>query len=235
MSYEIVLEKFSGPLHKLLELIENKKYEITEVNLADITGDFLSYVHELENGDSRLLADFIAIAARLMLIKSKTLIPDLELTEEEEEGIKELESRLKLYKEFKQAEETFSEMWSRGAISFPKDPSPLEKNPVFLPSPELSALSLLSAISSMKSSVLSLKTQYEKYEAVNFEAYITDLISRIGENISAFSSVAKDSEKKEVIILFLALLHLLKDNKISVNQSDSFSEIIIQPKKENNE
>lgn len=230
MLYEIDAGGFKGPLNKLLEFIENKKYEITEVNLAKITGDFLEYLSVVEDKEPRLLADFIAVAAKLVLIKSKSLIPDLELTPEEEEGIKDLENRLKLYKSLKEAEEKFLALWSQNRISFAKDPSPLERNPVFIPSPEITCASLLASIAAMRSSIVDLKMRYEKYEAIDFEVYVTELIDRVNQNISRFASVAENRNKKEVIILFLALLQLLKDNKVSVDQNCPFSEITIAPK-----
>src|SRR3989338_9156814 len=101
-AYEFKTEKFQGPLEKLLELIEDKKLEITEISLAEVTNDFLQYLKTLTDADNmqtnaegnaeqsgnlavnqieirenlRLLADFIAIASRLILIKSKSLLPD---------------------------------------------------------------------------------------------------------------------------------------------------------------
>ena len=226
MAYEIETRDFKGPLHKLLEFIEEKKYEITGVNLAKITGDFLEYLKVVEDKEPRLLADFIAVATKLVLIKSKSLIPDLELTPEEEEGIKDLETRLKLYKALKEAEEKLSALWAENRVSFAKDPSPLELNPVFIPSPEISVASLLASIAAMRSSIVALKTQYENYEAVDFEAYVSELIGRINQ-VSRFASVTENKNKKEIIILFLALLHLLKDNKVSVSQDSPFSEINI--------
>lgn len=231
MSYEITLEKFSGPLRKLLELIESKKYEITEVNLAKVTGDFLEHLKTVETGEPRLLADFISVAAKLILIKSKSLIPDFELTPEEEEGIRDLEEKLKLYKELKGAEEKFASLWAKNGMSFLRDTSLFERNPVFSPSSDLTAMSLFASISLMREAVSSLKRQYEEYEMVDFEAYVSGLISRIGEKITSFDSISGNKEKKEIILLFLALLQLLKDNKISVNQEDSFSKITIKSKK----
>ena len=230
MSYEIEANGFIGPLYKLLELIEEKKYEITEINLAKITGDFLEYLKVVENKEPRFLADFIAVATKLILIKSKSLVPDLVLTPEEEEGIKDLQNRLNLYKSLKLAEENFVSFWSANKISFVKNISPIELNSVFIPSPEINCDSLLAALAKTQSSVVALKTQYEKYEAVNFEDYVSELITRINQNISRFDSVAENRNKKEVIILFLALLHLLKNNKIFVNQKSAFSEIMITAK-----
>jgi len=233
MSYEIDAGGFKGPLYKLLELIEEKKYEISEVNLAKLTGDFLEYLQVVEDKEPRLLADFIAVATKLVLIKSKSLIPDLELTPEEEEGIRDLEERLKLYKALKEAEEKFRSIWEQKRISFSKDPTPLERTPVFIPSPEITCASLSASISAIRSSIVALKSEYEDYEMVNFEAYVSELIERISQHASRFDSVVKNRNKKEVIILFLALLHLLKDNKVSVSQDSPFSEINISSKNGN--
>jgi len=227
MSYEIIANNFKGPIYKLLELIEAKQYEITEINLAEITGDFLEYLNIVENKEPRLLADFIAVATKLVLIKSKSLIPDLHLTPEEEEGIKELENRLKLYKTLKIAEDHLASLWAMQRISFARDPSLPSPCPVFVPSAEITISSMLTAISAMQSPIVALKTQYEKYEVVNFEVYVTELISRINQSVSNFDVIAKNRNKKDIIMLFLALLHLLKDNKISIDQSSSFASIAI--------
>ncbi len=230
MPYEIEASGFAGPLYKLLELIEEKKYEITEINLAKITGDFLEYLKVVEDKEPRFLADFIVVAAKLILIKSKSLVPDLILTPEEEEGIKDLQNRLNLYKSLKIAEENFIALWSTNKISFTKNPLLIGLNPVFIAFSEINCDSLLASLAKTQSSIVALKTQYEKYEAINFEDYVSELITRINQNISRFDCVTENKNKKEVIILFLALLHLLKDNKIFVDQKSAFSEIMITTK-----
>ncbi len=227
MLYEVVANNFKGPIHKLLEFIEEKKYEITEINLAEITGDFLEYLKIVEHKEPRLLSDFIAVATKLVLIKSKSLIPDLRLTPEEEEGIKDLENRLKLYKTLKIAENNFAALWAEQRISFARDAFFLKRDPVFVPLADISTASLLSAMASLQSSVVALKTQYEKYEMVNFTAYVEELIARVNQNVSDFSVIVGDRQKKEVIILFLALLQLLKDNKVSTTQGSPFTTITI--------
>ena len=102
--YEVKIEQFNGPLDKLLQLIEERKMEVTMVNLAAVTADFIKYVAGLgEKAEPMILADFVAVAARLLLIKSKVILPTLELTQEEEADIHDLEYRLKVYREFKVA------------------------------------------------------------------------------------------------------------------------------------
>src|SRR3989344_9467667 len=104
MTYELALDAYRGPLDKLLELVEEKKLAITEISLAAVTADFLAYLKKLEAEkiDQILLADFLAVASKLILIKSKFLLPSL-VTEEDELEIRDLEIRLRLYQEIKQA------------------------------------------------------------------------------------------------------------------------------------
>jgi segregation and condensation protein A len=230
MAYEISLDNFSGPLHKLLELIEEKRYEVTTVNLAKVTGDFLEHVRAVEKSEPRLLADFIAVAAKLILIKSKSLIPDLELTPEEEADIQDLELRLKLYKEFKNSETNIDFLWKRGFISYAREPSSALDTPVFYPPKTLSGETLLMAISSLRETLSAYQNEEERYEVINFEEYVEGLFSRVSGKISKFSSLSGSLEKKEVILLFLALLHLLKDSKISIDQEGQFTDITISPK-----
>src|SRR3989344_6512294 len=117
--FEVKTRNYSGPLEKLLELIEEKKLEITSVNIAEVTGDFISYVRGLEGKiEHRTLADFLVIAARLILIKSKVLLPSLELTEEEEGDIRDLEARLVIYREYKAAGELVRKLWNRKKIVY---------------------------------------------------------------------------------------------------------------------
>ena len=117
--YEIKIKQFTGPLEKLLALIEERKLEITQVNLAEVTASFLDYVKKLgTESTSGVLADFLVVAAKLILIKSKVLLPDLKLTEEEEADIQDLEGRLKIYKEFKRASQYIEAMWAKNKPAF---------------------------------------------------------------------------------------------------------------------
>ena len=139
--YELKLEQFSGPIEKLLELIEEKKMEITDLNLAEVTADFLNYLKKIEMVEPRMLADFVAIAAALLLIKSKALLPDLKLSNEDEQNIKDLEGRLRRYAEFKPAIAILKKLFEQRRFSVSR---PLFYNfqPVFYPAPNANIESL---------------------------------------------------------------------------------------------
>ena len=101
MNYHFQLEKFEGPLDILLNLIEKEKLSITEVSLAQIADQFLAYIDGNENINLEQLSGFLSVATRLILIKSRALLPILTFTEEEEESIQDLEEHLRLYQLFR--------------------------------------------------------------------------------------------------------------------------------------
>ena len=98
--YQTKLEQFEGPLHVLLELIEDRKLDISTVSLATVTEQFLGYLSENPDLHPEELADFLVVAAKLLLIKSRTLLPSLAL---EDDGEHDLEKQLKIYREYYEA------------------------------------------------------------------------------------------------------------------------------------
>jgi segregation and condensation protein A len=95
--YKIKTANFEGPFGLLLGLVEERKLFINEISLAEVTEDYLKYINALGNLSPYEISSFIVVAATLILIKSKSLLPNLNLTSEEEVDIKNLEDRLKLY------------------------------------------------------------------------------------------------------------------------------------------
>ena len=106
-TYQVKAGSFEGPLELLLSLIENRKFFVNEISLAEVTNDYIGYIKSITNvSNDKHIADvsyFILIASTLILIKSKSLLPNLELTEDENEKITDLEQRLKLYQIIKNA------------------------------------------------------------------------------------------------------------------------------------
>jgi len=233
-TYELKIGEFQGPLGTLLELIEEKKLEITRLNLADVTADFLKYLQTLEKTDSRMIADFISIAAKLLLIKSHTLLPQMALTEEEEKEILDLESRLKLYKEFKSAESHIKPLWLR-EVAYSRDYL-AGVPPGFYLSQKIEASDLTKKIVKLAEelSIFLPKQDLVQVKLVNIEEKIRELINRVDKIFkTSFNEVTKDKNRSEVVVIFLALLHLLKDNLVRINQEDRFSDIeIVSTKKD---
>ncbi len=231
MEYEVNLDKFSGPLDKLLELIEAKELEITLVNLAKVTGDFLGYLKALDDEAKHpsVLADFVVVASRLLLIKSKAILPSLELTEEEETDIKDLEARLKIYKEFKSASEEMKKLWNSRKSSYGRE---LFSNlpVVFYPSSNLTLESLereiLELIKELKGLIP--EKQTVRKIIITVEMKVKELLERFKESAEhSFQSLSKEKSKIEIIMLFLAMLHLIRDRVAKAQQGGQFSDITI--------
>src|SRR3989344_6417005 len=101
-TYTVKTEAFEGPLDLLLELVTKRKLFVNDVSLSQVTDDFISYIDQHEEFPISESAEFILGASTLMLIKSRSLLPMLQLTEEEEESIHELENRLAIYAKVKE-------------------------------------------------------------------------------------------------------------------------------------
>ncbi len=230
--YEIKLDQFAGPLEKLLELIEEKKLEITTISLAAVTADFLNFLKTLteEVKHPSVIADFIVVASRLLLIKSKALLPDLELTEEEEGEIKDLETRLKLYKEYKNAALEIKELWNQKKVSYSR-PLFLNLPPIFYPPEHLNIDDLVTAIQTILNELKGLmpESQTVKRIVITIKEKIEELMERFKEKTEHnFSRLTKTKPKIEIIIMFLAILQLLRDRMIEAQQDERFSDIIIK-------
>jgi len=102
MTYEVKIEQFEGPLDLLLNLIEEQKLSIVKLSLAAVTDQYLEHIKNNQEIHLENLSDFLSVAAKLILIKSKALLPLLKLTNEEEEEIEDLTEKLKEYKKFKE-------------------------------------------------------------------------------------------------------------------------------------
>ncbi|MBN2198069.1 segregation/condensation protein A [Candidatus Wolfebacteria bacterium] len=236
--YQLKLEQFSGPMDKLLQLIEERRMEITEFNLAEVTADFLEYLKEVEKIEPRLLADFIIIASQLLLIKSKALLPDLALTGDEEESIKDLESRLQFYRRFKPVMTIFKELWDKNQISISR-PLFLDRPTIFYPDKKLKTEDLFNAIKKIFSDIKEFKeTQTIKSSLITLEEKIEEIINRLkkekkdlNQTKFGFKDLTTGKSRSEIVVLFLALLHLLSSQFIKAEQKKQFESIMIEDNK----
>ncbi|TSA44604.1 hypothetical protein D4R51_03410 [bacterium] len=230
MPYELNLESYQGPLQKLLELIEEKKMEITIVNLAEVTGGFFDYLKKLEasGADHSLLADFLVIASKLLLIKSKVLLPSLPLTEEEELDIRGLEGRLRIYQEFKRAQAHVKNLWSVSPIMFSREYL-MTKEAVFYPPKSVTANILAKIVAKVAGELEKfLKPVVAvKNEIIHLKEKIEEILKRLTEAPIGFKKMHLGRTRGELVILFLAILHLIKDQLISADQGEQFDEITI--------
>lgn len=129
--YTIKTEIFEGPLDLLLQLIEVRKLHINDISLAKITDDYLAHISAIDSFPLKEAAQFILVASTLVLIKSRSLLPSLSLTEEEEGDIKDLERRLREYKRIKELSELIKAQFNKRIMYAPTNIHRIE--PVFSP------------------------------------------------------------------------------------------------------
>ncbi len=228
--YEVRLDQFSGPMEKLLELIEEQKLEITQVSLAAVTGDFIKHVEGLgERVDSNILADFVVVASRLLLIKSKTLLPSLELTEEEQGDIVDLELRLRLYQEYKLANAHIQKLWNRNQPAYSRPLlSALGERSFFYPPKNVDVKKMESAMQGLFTVLQGLlpETKKIKIAVVSLQDKIAELTTRLSEAAEHnFKGLSSSKNRNEVIVLFLAVLHMLANRLMHAEQGDTFGDI----------
>lgn len=232
MSYILNLEAYQGPLDKLLELVEAQKLDINQISLAKVTADFFNYLEKMQRKGvpHSVLADFLVIASKLLLIKSKVLIPALELGEEEEENIQELELQLKLYKEIKDAKEHIKSKWS----DLPKMASReflMAKEVLFYPPQKIGVAQIVKAFETILKEIEKFKpVEHIKTEIINLRDKIKETLERITDSPINLKKLSKRGTKGELVVLFLAILHLLKEELIDVQQNNHFGDILIVKK-----
>jgi segregation and condensation protein A len=224
-SYTVKTHVFEGPLDLLLELVTKRKLFVNDVSLAQVTDDFVRYIEEHGEFPISESAEFILIASTLMLIKSRSLLPMLELTEEEEESIHDLESRLEAYARIKELAGELRKIYGKRVI-FEKEP---RKNEVvvFSPDSKTDPESLLAALERVIESLP--KKEALPKVLVRKVVSLEEMIEKLAERISKASRFkfhefhgAKGQlthEKKvSVIVGFLAMLELVKRGAIRVTQ-----------------
>lgn len=229
---------FEGPIELLLRLIEERKLPVNEISLAEVTESYVAHIRSLSEYPLGYVTQFLVIASTLILIKSKSLLPMLELTDEEEESIEGLEERLRLYKMY--GDMTTHIVASYGDMtSLPRSYVPTET--VFVPDPGIT-------LKTLEKSLLEVFAEFPEKEplpereiqsVVHIEDLMNDLTTRIeqGFNVS-FRDMTKKlgtaTSKKEyqeaktyAVVGFLAMLEMVKNGIIDVLQDHTFTDIAI--------
>lgn len=226
--YQIKLEQFEGPLDLLLKLIEEERLDITTVSLAKVTDQYLAQLETLADVPTEELADFLVIAAKLLFIKSKALLPFLQPEEEE----LDLEKQLRIYKEYLEASKNLQRLIRRKRFLYPREFSRATLEPIFNPPPQLDAaglrLIMLEVLSKIEPIVSLPEEVIERTVSIQEKIdQIKNLIS--GQNATSFRNLLSSAKTKtEVIVTFLALLELIKQESIVVVQQGIFEEITIK-------
>lgn len=227
-SFSVKTGSYEGPFEFLLNLIEERKLLVNDLALADITEDYIKHVRAQESFPIEETAHFIHIAATLLLIKSKTLIPDLALTEDENADVEDLKRRLAAYERVRAAARELSHLYGRRIMAAAGERKP---EVVFAPSRDLSANALADALANLLTArevVQELPTASVK-PLVTIEEMMVRLTRRVEDAMNlSFKDFSKEAkERVEVIVSFLALLELVKQGIVGAEQHEAYGDIRI--------
>ncbi len=229
-NFSIKTEVFEGPLELLLELVERRKLLINDISLASVTDEYMKQVSEMQEMSLPNTAQFIALAATLLLVKSKSLLPVLELTEEEETSIEDLEERLKKYQIYRDVATKLSEQFGRGVRYAPQFTPPAIT--VFAPDKWCDLATLREVMDGV---INDLPKKEDKATAqvkvvMSLEEMMQKLEHRIAQNLQVkFSELhAGETERKVVIVGFLAILELFKQGNLLIRQEGKYADIEIE-------
>lgn len=227
-SYSIRTPAFEGPFALVLELIEKRKLLVNDLSLSEITDDFIQHVRSKAEFPVEDAADFIQVAATLLLIKSKSLIPDLELSGEEEEDVEDLKRRLVMYEKTREAARLLGRIFGRDPMLSAGERVP---EPAFGPGKDFTRENIAQAL---REALTALEKEEKLPEArvrplVTIEEMMDRLLGRVQKALTmSFKEFAGDTkEKVEVIVSFLALLELVKQGAVDILQHENFADIRI--------
>lgn len=232
-SYTIKTNVFEGPLGLLLHLVEKRKLFINDISLAQVTDDYLEYINSSPNIPPEKISSFIVVASTLILIKSKSLLPELLLTDEEETDIKRLEERLRLYKIFSDISSSVKKDFGRNVIFEASERR--SETVVFLPDDRITKESMMMLVRDVLGRVPTTEflPEVEVRKVVSLEEMINRLTDRIQSSFKMsfkdFAGGAKTREEKvHVIVSFLAMLELVRNGILNAIQEGHDAEIMIE-------
>lgn len=240
---KIKVADFEGPFDLLLHLIKKNKMDIYNVEIYKVTNQYLEYLNTRKVMDLEITSEFIVVAATLIEIKSKNLLPKVKVEEEEnEEDIEmKLMERLIEYKRFKAVSEFFNDKYVSSGEVFSKKPEVIEEiklekvdnDDIFKNITLLDLYNIYNKIlenyreKQNKVNVVQKKIYVDKYKV---EDKMEELLKKFNSvEVIEFNNLMKESScKLETVVIFLALLELIKIRTIQVFQNENFSNILIK-------
>jgi len=234
-SFAIKTNIFEGPLDLLLRLVEERKLPINDVSLSEITESYMHHMQSLTLPPYATITSFLAVASTLLLIKAKSLLPLLKLTEEETQDIDELKRRLLVYQHIQSLIPIIEENFGKNSSYHPRHT--VDVGPTFVPHESITVQSLLENIQNIIQQIPKpdIQATAQLKKAINLKDILEDLAKRVEKGIqSSFQSFTQSqnhtdskSEKIFIVVSFLALLELVKDGIIHVLQNNRFQDITI--------
>lgn len=226
MAFDITLDSFEGPLDLLLHLIKKKDLEISEIQISEITADYLEYINLMKELNIEIAGEFLVMASTLMQIKAKSLLPsEADKGEDEEEPFDQLKNKLLEYQKYKEIGKLLSYKLIENSQVYYR-PAPIVNKHDFV----LDA-TLFDLMESFKEALAALPDNVKEiiYQEIPIEEKIREIIDILqGRQYVSFTEILKmQKTRMALIVSFMAVLELIKNKQIAAKQSELFSEIRI--------
>ncbi len=227
----VKLARFEGPLDLLLHLIKRDEIDIYDIPIAHITQQYLAYIELMRALDLEVAGEFLVMAATLMRIKAKMLLPLPGVGEEEEEGDPrdELVRRLIEYRQFKEAAETLKLREGERRLLFERGMVPTEDDAGPLPLAPATLFDLLDALNRVMSRIPEpsvYEVQGDLYDVEEKMVLIAQTVAERG-SISFTELLVRCRARSEMIVTFMALLELIKMGQVGIVQAENFGDILL--------
>ncbi len=240
--YKIKLQNFEGPLDLLCHLIDINKMDIYDVNLNEITDQYMEYIKKMEEMDLEVTSEFLIMASNLLYIKSKKLLPRVE-DEEEMISEEELIQRIIEYKQYKEITKTFAQMYAENNKRYFRKPESIE-----LPKKELEINYTENDIVNTYKDILERTSVRKNKNVKNIEKIALIEHFSVGDTVKTmFRELIKNSnfvfnklfslnkcKPQEVVTAFSGLLEMSRRSKVETNQNELFGDINVTKKKKAN-
>lgn len=230
MAYQVALETFHGPLDLLLYLVKRNEVDILDIPIAPIAAQFFDYLQLMQTLDVEVAGDFLVMAATLMEIKSKLLLPHAEVEPEADEADprRELVKQLLEYRKFKDAasalEDRAEDQQSRMPREAPEEAAPADGT---IPIRRVELWDLVSAFGRMMRETLALQTKSIIVDETPMHVHQAQIRRRLREEgkLTLFAIFTPPFDRSRLIGIFLAILEMIKGRELWLEQPEPFGEI----------
>lgn len=235
MDYNIKIDAFEGPLDLLLHLIKEKNVDIYDISIEEITKSYLDYINKMEELNINIASSYLVMAAELMEIKSKSLLPKVENeedNEEEEVSRENLINKLVEYKKYKEMTEVFKELEINRNNIYIKPPENINNyvnNEIYNEEIEIDKL-----VKAMKNFLnrkelekpLKTKITNKEYSVKERKNSIRNIIRN--KKRVEFTELFEEYNKSYIAVTFLSVLELAKEHELKISQDKNFDNIFIE-------
>ena len=238
MNYTIKIDEFEGPLDLLLHLIKESNIDIYDISISVITKQYLDYINAMQELNINIASEYLVMASELMVIKSKSLLPNVEEhteedTEDEELTRENLIKKLVEYQKYKEMTPLLQELENKRREIYIKSPDNLTNiyNKEITNDGSISVEDLIQAFQKFlerkeKEKPLSTKVTNKEYSVKKRKASIRNYLKEKGK--AEFTELFTEYNKSYIIVTFMSILELAKENKINITQDKNFDNIYLE-------